>query len=297
VFTLDLPTGQVRSLAFSSDSRFLATASGHGGVWVWGLSSRKVVESLDRTFGTVSWLTWAPGRNLLLLGAKAEVLAWDLDTGRLAALPELEEGSGQNLAYRITADALTVAYVEPGPGGSDFSKVTWNLATQEMQSSVTLDVKRPILSVALPSDGRGPLAFSDGKKSLTFLTRGGGAERLLLPGRLRSRVLQYAPDGRTLGIQGGRSVRLFDMPTRKVRATIQARVQINDITFTPDGKTLAGAVNDGVVKFWDVASGREKASYNWGLRQTFVVAFSPDGMTAAVGGDAARVTVWDVEAG
>jgi len=122
-------------------------------------------------------------------------------------------------------------------------------------------------------------------------------ERLLLPGRLTSRVLQYSPDGKTLGILGGRSVRLFDMPTRKVRATIRSEVQVNGITFSPDGRTLAAAVNDGTVKLWDAPTGDEKTTYRWGLDHAFVVAFSPDGMTAAVGGNRPRVVVWDVEPG
>lgn len=292
MFTLDVPTKQTRLLAFSSDSRLLATASDRG-VRVWDLASRKSVEFLARTFGPFSWLTWSPAENVLLLGGASEILAWDLDTGRLAALPGSEDVPGTNLAYRIELETLTVAYVG-GDAGSHFETITWDLATQETRSHVTLDLKRPIVSVAFPGDGRGPLAFSDGKRSLTFLTRAGGAERVSLPGRLTARVLQYAPDGRTLAIQGGRSIRLFDMPGRKVRATVQTAVQINDIAFTPDGATLGAAVNDGTVNLWDTATAREKATYTWGLGQAFVVAFSPDGMTAAVGGDGV-ICVWDLE--
>jgi hypothetical protein len=49
------------------------------------------------------------------------------------------------------------------------------------------------------------------------------------------------------------------------------------------------------VKFRDVATGKERAGFDWQLGAIGAVAFSTDGMLAAAGGEHGRVVVWDVD--
>ena len=55
------------------------------------------------------------------------------------------------------------------------------------------------------------------------------------------------------------------------------------VAFSPDGRTIASGLYNGIVDLSDVASGRElrvlKGHGNW----VFSVAFSPDGRTIASG--------------
>ena len=69
--------------------------------------------------------------------------------------------------------------------------------------------------------------------------------------------------------------------------------------FSPDGQLLASAANDGMVKVWDVGSGRCK--FNLGRqgrlrawRNSVVsAAFSPDGKSLATAG-VQSVTIWNL---
>jgi WD40 repeat protein len=55
---------------------------------------------------------------------------------------------------------------------------------------------------------------------------------------------------------------------------------VQTVAYSPDGKTLASGSWDDTIRVWDVATGKEKASFK-GETNGFSVAFSPDGKTLA----------------
>ncbi|HEV3142608.1 MAG TPA: WD40 repeat domain-containing protein [Gemmataceae bacterium] len=58
---------------------------------------------------------------------------------------------------------------------------------------------------------------------------------------------------------------------------------VNQVVFSPDGRTLASAGDDGCIWLWDTAKQRAKARISWGARFVFALAFSPDGRVLAAG--------------
>src|SRR5262245_15985055 len=65
---------------------------------------------------------------------------------------------------------------------------------------------------------------------------------------------------------------------------------IPGLAFSPDGKTIAVGVNQNAfrarVRFWDVATGKEKAPLEPGITTVQSLAYAPDGKTLAIVGDA-----------
>lgn len=73
---------------------------------------------------------------------------------------------------------------------------------------------------------------------------------------------------------------------------------VNSINYSPDGKMLATAGDDGTIKFWVANSGMLirtiKASQNY---YVICVKFSPDGSMLASSADDKLIRIWDVETG
>jgi WD40 repeat protein len=73
--------------------------------------------------------------------------------------------------------------------------------------------------------------------------------------------------------------------------------RVFSVAFSPDGKTLAAGSWDGVVRLWEVASGKELRQFDKQHGPVRSVAFSPDGKMLASGGDGSPIVLWDPHTG
>ena len=69
------------------------------------------------------------------------------------------------------------------------------------------------------------------------------------------------------------------------------------VAFSPDGKLLASAGFDSVVRIWNVGIGERVAEFKEHPAEVHAVAFSPDGALLASAGRPGEIRVWDVRQG
>jgi WD40 repeat protein/serine/threonine protein kinase len=72
---------------------------------------------------------------------------------------------------------------------------------------------------------------------------------------------------------------------------------VRSVVFSPDGKRLATGSEDGRVRVWDLASGREPLVLTGHATDVASIAFSPDGRQIASGSFDRTVRLWDADTG
>lgn len=91
------------------------------------------------------------------------------------------------------------------------------------------------------------------------------------------RDVSFSPDGRTLALVASDGVELWDIASRQTIATLAGS---ETAAFSPDGQTIAAASDDGVT-FWRTADGSEIGRLEPVVRAIQSITFSPDGRPAA----------------
>ncbi|KAF0245992.1 MAG: serine/threonine protein kinase-related [Planctomycetota bacterium] len=237
----------------------------------------------------------------LLLAIEAAQRAPGLDSNNalFTALFHLNERSkfiGNELTPtcgRFSPDSRLVA-----TGGQDYTVRVWDPDTGK-EARRFVDGGAPIREVEWSPDGKRLVALNDEgvarvyefERGLTLAILSGHTAEVLgvawRPGGA-SQILTWSADGtaRVWTAATGESVAL--KPTEK---------PVRSACFAPDGMLLATATDDGDVRIWDVALGREKVRCRITAGRAVHVAWSPDGKLLAGAEAEAGADVWDVSTG
>ncbi|KUP96492.1 WD40 repeat domain-containing serine/threonine protein kinase [Thermobifida cellulosilytica] len=78
---------------------------------------------------------------------------------------------------------------------------------------------------------------------------------------------------------------------------LETESEVHKVVFSPDGSLLASAESEGMVRLWDVQTGKELAELQEAPSGSWDVAFSPDGSLVVGSGRNSRIWAWNVETG
>jgi WD40 repeat protein len=291
--------GLVGALAFSPDSRALATICGDGKVRLWDVSTGRQVGKLFRPeWGAVSVAFSPTGKTVLTQNGNSKAQLWDAAT-RTPIGPEMHP---RQLRWPLGAFIVAVGYNPDGKtvlsAHTDGTAQLWDAATGE-----------PLGESLAHGEGLRHLAFRrDGR---VFATAGGGTVRLWrmedvarlkkggervaatplarLPSGLdhagRDSLMAFSPDGGAIatGDRGG-TVRLWEMGPE--REWVLGRTAGRGLAFRADSKVVLAGTDSGI-RLIEVATGRALGPpllpRDLGLLTAAV--FSPDGKRFVTCGD------------
>jgi WD40 repeat protein len=131
---------------------------------------------------------------------------------------------------------------------------------------------------------------------LAVVPRGQAEPLLQIEHNTRIHCLAWSADGKTLATGAeARGIRLIDIPSGKLRTTIQTGYTVSGIAFAPDSKTIAIRQVGQDMSIWNVATGQQERS--GGLPdKACKLAFTRDGKLVVAAGHGEMV-FWGISPG
>ena len=233
---------------------------------------------------------------------------WMVSLTASAQNPELVVQTGHTATVRCVAfshDGKTLA------SGSFYGTIKlWDLRSgreirtlKQKSGRATIEALMPNLPIAGQSEGIRSVAFSPDDSVLASAVLeiklwevSSGRELRTLSGHTISvNSIAFSPDGQTLASGSNGEVKLWKVATgseRRPMEPMSCEGWINSLAFAPGGQTLAAGSEYGLIRLWDVATGRNLQTLR-GLADS--LNFSADGRTLASAGD--KIEFWSVARG
>lgn len=340
VLLWDVPTRQVKarleghtaniwSLAFSSDGRTLVTGGQDKTVRLWDVATEQSLATLVGHNVPVLFVAFSPdGQSVASASWDSVVKVWDVDTRAeratvhgshtavVAFAPDgtLATGGGSLRFWDVQTGSQRPNELNSyGARCLDFSTkgnlLAWGSEDRHVKvyDYATRQIRThhgrlsPIQCVTFAHDGRTLASAAEDGKIEIWDVFPESESSALKQANVKSVV--FSQDGRFIVSASHESAKLVEVATCREIADIAIKPSHSGAScaLSTDGKTMAAAGVDGIVRLYDAASGQELAALrghqmraDGSGRNVFTVAFSPDGKTLASGGQDGTVILWDL---
>lgn len=286
--------GTVLGLAFSPDSRFVATGGNDQLIHIWKTGTSNKISSFRGHLSEISSLLFTKdGRRLVSAGKDGTVRIWSsagvLNRGGRIKLPsstEVQAISAQGEECLTMDYTKHLTQVWSLPQGNPLSTVSWsayyNTGITTANWHVTVPENR--LSASSTTNGIVHLWNLATGEHLGSVDIGGAAE--ISPWCFSpDRKWMVARDGTLCNLGAAKKVRRFADSDQFPRA------------FSEDSRYYAFADTNSTVSVWDLVADKQQISLTKATERLHALEFSADCKMLAAGGEDGGVWIWSLETG
>ncbi len=288
---------EVRCLAFSPDSKTLATGSGHldGTIRLWDVATGRERMRIPSQLGTVTSLAFSPDARVLYSagGRNFPLRIWDATTGKMLRQMALDPQWAKVYCAVLSPDGKKLI-----TGNTNSTISAWDPATGN-ETARFGDREDAGVGLSFSPDGSMVVSWGTYSRIVRLWNVADAVEIRTLDVADVSTHAVFSPSG-SLIVTGGLDgvVRTWSVPKGDTVAQYSGHSgKVSSVAFAPDGKTLLSAGEDETIRIWDVAAGKELRQFDK-LGGVPHIVLSPDGKTLAVRIEhRSAIELWDVESG
>jgi len=255
-------------VVFSPDGRRLAAGSNDGTAAIWDATTgAKLVTLSEHQAGKgIAAMAFNPdGSNIVVGNEGGDIRVCDTETGKEVMKFAGNQGSVATLAYypdgrRILSGSWNgTAKVWDAATGTEILTIK---AEQDTQLKGFMAISHDGRLIATSTSTQGNIILWDGETGKRVKTwaahTNGGVEQVC-----------FSPDDKRLASvgRGDATVKVWDIPTGTELIALVPQLDVYDVAFSPDGRTITALCTDGVV-LWETV----KPSGGYELRETGQVA-------------------------
>jgi WD40 repeat protein len=294
--------GEIRSLAFSPDSRFVAAACDNA-VRIWDAEAKTLKLTIDRYSGKATSLAFSKDGALLAIGtSSSDIYLFDAQQG------------GEKLKIK-DAHSKGVWAIDFGPesrilasGGGDGIVRLWDVATGTKLGEMGRHEER-IHTLVFDASGRNVMTASNDLKIKYWDVNTKKETRAFAEDMDSLTAAAFSLD-RSLVAYGAKTIEIDLMRNRRIdkrfvrlRDTVSGRDlftfeghtgDITSIAFLPGKRFLVSSALDKTIKIWDAEKRGEVTSLEQNDKVSAVAA-SRDGKWLAAGGREKNVMLWKLK--
>lgn len=236
-------TQPIYGIAFSPDSKTLASGSKNGNINIWDVASGQVTATFKHSPIVQEVAFSSDGSMLLSLGID-DVRLWNISSGEqiakmggyLGVFSAALSPDNQNIASGTAAGTIVLWDAK---SGSELNKLVGH--------------ELPIFSFAFSPDSK-TLASGSNDKTVRLWNVASESELATLSGHQDAVFkVAFSPDGKILAsASADGTIKLWDVANRSELATLTGKGMIFSLAFSPDGHTLVCGSDDGTAQVWGV---------------------------------------------
>jgi len=289
-----LPYDRVTSVAFSSDSKRIVSASGNK-VKVWDAETGKELMLFPHN-NSVDFAQFSPDDKHVVGCSSQTVKVWDAQTGQEILSFQAHTDFVRKVEY--SSDGKRIASL-----GQDNLIKVWDADTGKELLTFKGDTSDVVDMVFSPDGKR--IATADRNHLIHVWDAQTGTQLFSLNGHTDIVwSVAFSADGtHIVSGSGDKSVKVWDAQTGKEVLSVVAHTEyVLSVTFSPDGKRIVSGggayLMPGEVRVWDAQTGQQLFDLVGHSQSVSSVAWSPDSKRiASVSRYDGEAKVWDAQSG